>query len=98
MHADVTGTHLEHREMAGHEEADATEDVGQPDPSVGLAGREPLGEGCHEADREQQRSDEQHGRTQPVAPMWLEPHQRIGAPVARGRSSRAALTTSRIDT
>ena len=58
-HPDVTAADVEHGEVAGQEEADAAEDVGEPDPSVGLAGGEPLGEGRDEADREQQRSDEQ---------------------------------------
>ena len=70
-HPDVAVAHLEHREVPGHQEADAAEDVGEPDPAVGLAGREPLGERRHQADREQQRPDEQHGRAQPVAPVRL---------------------------
>ena len=84
VHPDVTSTHVEHREMTGREEADATEDVGEPDPSVGLAGSEPFGEGRHEADREQQRSDEQHDRAQPVAPLWLVASTTASGPLRRG--------------
>ena len=40
---------------------------GQPDPSVGLAGRESLGERGHEAHREEERAGEEHDRAVPVA-------------------------------
>ena len=70
-HPDVTAADVEHGEVAGQEEADAAEDVGQPDPSVGLAGREPLGERRHEADREQQRPDEQDRCALPVTLLRL---------------------------
>ena len=91
VHPDATPADLEHREVAGHEEADAAEDVGEPDPSVGLAGGEPLGEGRDEADREQQRSDEQHDGAQPVAPL------RLVAPPPHARSARCRRRRAGVD-
>ena len=78
-HADVAVAHIEQREVSRDEEADAAEDVGQPDPTVGLSRREPFGKGRHQADREQQSPDEQHDRTQPAG------RARPGAPPAHPR-------------
>ena len=85
VHPDATPADLEHREVPGHEEADAAEDVREPDPAVGLAGGEPLREGRDEADREQQRPDEQHGGAQPVAPLRLVAPPQHGRPRASRR-------------
>ena len=69
-HDNVACAHVEHRQVPGHEEADTTEDVRQPDPDVGLARCEALGEGGDETDREQERAREQHGRLSQSAEGW----------------------------
>ena len=68
-HPDPPVTHIEHREVPRHQEADTPEDVGQPDPSVGLPGGQSVGECRDQADREQQRPDEQDYRTSPPEPV-----------------------------
>ena len=66
-HPDVAVAHLEHRQPTRAEEAEAAEDVGEPDPPVGLPRGEALGERRDQADREEQGAHEQHDRTEPAA-------------------------------
>ncbi len=87
---------LDQGEVAGDEEADAPDHVREPDPAVGLSGGQVLGERRHQADPEEQRPGEQHGRTEPAdLPAAASPTSATAAQAERTRARRSPWASSR---